>query len=81
VGVWQDTQQNTLELVFAATVEEAGLADNGEWSLARNAPLEGLDTAYVERVKATYMRDPVWTIYQSGLEQGELNQGEDYGDD
>lgn len=81
VGVWQDTQWNTLELVFAATVEEAGLADNGEWSLARNSALQGLDTAYVERVKATYMSDPVWSIYNSGLEQGELNQGEDYGDD
>jgi 8-oxo-dGTP pyrophosphatase MutT (NUDIX family) len=81
VGVWQDTQRNTLELVFAATVEEAGLADNGEWSLARNAPLEGLDTAYVERVKATYMSDPVWSIYKSGLEQGQFNQGKDYGDD
>jgi hypothetical protein len=76
VGVWQDTEQNTLELVFAATVEDAGLADNGEWSLARNAPLEELDTAYVERVKASYMSDPVWSIYESDLEDGEINERE-----
>jgi 8-oxo-dGTP pyrophosphatase MutT (NUDIX family) len=76
VGVWQDTELNMLELVFAATVEDAGLADNGEWSLARNAPLEWLDTAYVERVKATYMGDPVWSIFESGLEQGAINEGE-----
>lgn len=72
VGVWQDTGRNRLEFVFAATDEEGGFSDNGEWTLARNAPLEGLDAAYIERVKATYRRDPVWSITQeSGLEQGD----------
>lgn len=64
VGLWQDAAQDTLELVFAATMAENDVSDLAEWSVARNAALTGLDAQYAERVKATYVRDPVWTIVQ-----------------
>lgn len=62
VGLWQDVRQNVIELVFAATMEESELSGAADWALARSAPLSGLDAAYVEQVKPTFMRDPVWTL-------------------
>ena len=75
VGLWQDVERGAIELVFAATMDEAELSGMADWSLARTAPLNGLDAEYVERVKATYMRDPVWNmLHDSGLQQGETIQ-------
>jgi ADP-ribose pyrophosphatase YjhB (NUDIX family) len=62
VGLWQDTQRGTVEFIFAATIEEAELSGDAEWSMARSAPLNGLDAEYVARVKATYLSDPIWSI-------------------
>jgi hypothetical protein len=62
VGLWQDTQKGAVELIFAATMEEAELSVNADWSMARTVPLDGLDAEYVERVKASYMSDPAWSI-------------------
>lgn len=62
VGLWQDRQKGAVELIFAATMEEAELSGNADWSMARTAPLNGLDAEYVEWVKATYQRDAVWNI-------------------
>ncbi len=72
VGLWQDTMVNKLEFVFAMTVEETELAGEAEWSVTRNAALQGLDAAYIEQVKASFPRDPVWSLAQGEqLEQGE----------
>lgn len=64
VGLWQDTSQDVIELVFAATVAENEVPDSAEWSVARNSALTGLDADYAERVKSGYFRDPVWMIVQ-----------------
>lgn len=64
VGLWQDSAQDTLELVFAATMPENEVSDAVEWTVARNAALTGLDAEYAERVKPTYAHDPVWTMEQ-----------------
>lgn len=63
VGLWQDTAEDALEFVFAATLPEKVLAEGAEWSVARGVALSDLDLAYVERVKPTYASDPVWTMY------------------
>lgn len=62
VGLWHDVARGQIEFVFAATAEEGALPDAAEWSLARTAALDERDMAYVERVRSTYARDPVWTI-------------------
>jgi hypothetical protein len=62
VGLWQDAERNRSEFVFAATMEETELSGSGEWSMARNSGLGDRDALYVDRVKPTYARDPVWTI-------------------
>jgi 8-oxo-dGTP pyrophosphatase MutT (NUDIX family) len=64
VGLWQDPAQDTIELVFAATMAENEVSDSMEWSVARNAALTGPDAEYVERVWPTFARDPVWTMVQ-----------------
>lgn len=64
VGLWQDPAQDMIELVFAATMAENEVSDSMEWSVARNAALTGVDAEYVERVRPTYARDPVWTMVQ-----------------
>jgi 8-oxo-dGTP diphosphatase len=72
VGVWQDTILDQIELVFAMTVEELELFGEAEWSVARNAALHGRDAAYIERVKSSYHRDPVWTlVHEDKLESHE----------
>ncbi len=72
VGLWQDTVLDKLELVFAMTVEEVELPDEAEWSVTRNAALHGRDAVYVEQVKSTYYRDPVWTLVdEERLQQNE----------
>lgn len=75
VGLWQDTAQDEMEFVFAATVEEADLPEPAEWSTARNAALAGRDAVYVEHTRPAYARDPVWTIVQEA-EMVIKNKGE-----
>lgn len=73
VGVWQDVGHDSLEFVFAATVDETDLSGQAEWSNTRNTALTGLDAAYVERVKASYATDPVWTInHDADIKAGEI---------
>lgn len=62
VGVWQDVSRDAIELVFAATVPESTLPPGAEWSTAQTAALLDRDAAYIDRVKASYPIDPVWTI-------------------
>jgi ADP-ribose pyrophosphatase YjhB (NUDIX family) len=62
-GVWQDTDSDALEFVFATTLTEKTLAEGAEWSVARGAALPDLDAAYVERVKPGYLNEPVWEMY------------------
>jgi len=72
VGLWQDTVLDKIELVFAMTVEEVELPGEAEWSVTRNAALHGRDAAYVEQVKSSYHRDPVWTlVHDEKLERNE----------
>ncbi len=62
VGLWQDAAHDEIELVFAATSVEGDLSDGAEWITARNAAFSGRDADYIERVKTSYLYDPVWTI-------------------
>ena len=62
VGLWEDVSRGMVEFVFAATVPEIDLPNGAQWTITRNAALSDRDMAYVERVKPTYSRDPVWTI-------------------
>jgi 8-oxo-dGTP pyrophosphatase MutT (NUDIX family) len=62
VGLWEDTAHNQIELIFATTVEEKEPSGIAEWSIARNTPLSFRDLVYVEQVKASYHRDPVWSL-------------------
>jgi 8-oxo-dGTP pyrophosphatase MutT (NUDIX family) len=62
VGLWQDMEQGEFELIFAASIEEAEPSYQAEWITARNAPLVGLDSRYVDRVRKSYTHDPVWTM-------------------
>jgi ADP-ribose pyrophosphatase YjhB (NUDIX family) len=62
VGIWQDAPRNLIEFVFAATLPETNLPDDGEWSVLQNAALGDRDLTYTQRVKSTYVNDPVWTI-------------------
>lgn len=62
VGLWEDTAHNQIELIFATTVEEMNPVGLAEWSIARNISLDARDAAYVEQVKASYHRDPVWSL-------------------
>jgi hypothetical protein len=83
VGMWQDVARDEIEFVFAASVDEVELSDRAEWSLARTTPLQGRDAEYVERVKASYMSDPVWSMTgESSLEEGEtihMDEGRKHG--
>lgn len=63
VGLWQDISRDAVELVFAATVAEDDVPYGVEWSLARSVPLTGREAEYVERTRATYAVDPVWTLF------------------
>lgn len=62
VGLWQDTTEDSIEFVFAATLEESELMGEAEWSAARNAALHGLDAVYAERVQPHYQRESVWSL-------------------
>lgn len=62
VGLWQDASRDQIELIFAATVEEFEPENGAEWVTPRTAALPARDLAYLERVRAGYHRDPVWTI-------------------
>ncbi|MBL8162288.1 MAG: NUDIX domain-containing protein [Anaerolineae bacterium] len=66
VGLWQDIARGQIEFVFAATVEEGVLSGSAEWSLARTAALDERDMVYVERVRSTYARDPIWSLQHDG---------------
>ncbi|MCB9453587.1 MAG: NUDIX domain-containing protein [Anaerolineaceae bacterium] len=62
VGLWQDVEAGAFEFVFAASIEESEPSYRAEWITARNAPLVGLDSRYIDRVRKSYAQDPVWTI-------------------
>jgi hypothetical protein len=78
VGLLQDSEQDKLEFVFAATMKERDLSEDAAWSTVRNAGLGDRDMAYVERVKPSYARDAVWSmVHQPDLEQGETIGGKE----
>lgn len=62
VGLWEDTEHAAIEFIFASTVSERELTSTGEWIAARNGAFSDRDMAYVERVRPSYARDPVWSI-------------------
>jgi len=62
VGLWQDSQRDHIELVFATTAEEIELSDDSEWTTVSTAAFDSRDMDYVERVKSISYRDPIWTI-------------------
>ena len=62
VGLWQHAAGDSFEFIFAATVPEAALVGEAEWSNGQNAALMGRDAAYVPRVGPDYARAGVWTL-------------------
>jgi ADP-ribose pyrophosphatase YjhB (NUDIX family) len=62
VGLWEDADRGMFEFVFAATLHERELPNGVQWTTTRNAAFSDRDMAYVERVKVTYARDPIWSI-------------------
>ncbi len=62
VGLWEDAERGMYEFVFAATLPERGIPSAAQWTTVRNGAFSDRDVAYVERVKLSYARDPVWTI-------------------
>lgn len=62
VGLWQDSHRDHIELIFAATAEEIELSDDSEWTTVSTAAFDSRDMDYVERVKSSDYRDPIWTI-------------------
>lgn len=60
VGLWQQTEQNALELVFATTLRETAVSSAVQWTAVQNTALAAQDAHYVENVKSTYSHDPVW---------------------
>lgn len=66
-GVWQDTAHGRLEIVFAAAVPERAVPEPAAWSTALNTPLGDRDLQYVERVKPTFLHDPVWTLLHDDM--------------
>ncbi len=62
VGLWEDTERAMIEFVFAATLRERDLPGSFQWTTSRNAAFSDRDLAYVERVKPSFARDPIWSI-------------------
>ncbi|MBZ0284984.1 MAG: NUDIX domain-containing protein [Anaerolineae bacterium] len=62
VGLWQDSQRDHIELIFAATAEEIELSDEAEWTTISTAALDSREMDYVERVRPSYHHDLIWTI-------------------
>ena len=62
VGLWQDADRGMFEFVFAAMIREEEFPGSAQWTTSRNAAFSDRDMAYVERVRPTFARDPVWTI-------------------
>ncbi len=63
VGLWEDPDRGMFEFVFAATIPERGLPSAAQWTTSRNAAFSDRDIAYVERVRPSYLTDPIWTIF------------------
>ncbi len=62
VGLWEDPDRAMFEFIFAATIPENELPGSAQWTAIRNAAFSDRDMAYVERVRPTFLRDPVWTL-------------------
>lgn len=69
VGTWQQPDDDCIELVFAATVEESQLA---QWTTAQNSALIGRDAIYVQRTKPTYQQEQIWTIIETDIAQSQV---------
>jgi len=67
VGLWQEVETDTIELIFAAAIPETQLTQGAEWSAALNAPLTGYDAEYVRRIVGDYATKPVWTSVAESL--------------
>ena len=65
VGWWEDPDRRRFEFVFAAVIPEGDLPGSAQWTTARNAAFSDRDAAYVERVRPTFGRDPVWSLVAS----------------
>lgn len=63
VGIWQNTADNAVELIFAATVQEQTMS-KALWVGVQNAALIGRDADYVTHTRSTYARDDVWFIVE-----------------
>jgi hypothetical protein len=66
VGLWENADRGMFEFVFAAAIREDEVLGSTQWTTTRNAALSDRDMGYVERVKPTFARDPVWTITARG---------------
>ena len=62
VGLWENADRGLFEFVFAATIPETELPNGAQWTTTRNAAFSDRDMAYIEHIKPSYPRDPVWTI-------------------
>ena len=62
VGLWEDPERAALEFIFAATASDRKVPEGAEWTVARNGAFGDRDMAYVERIRPTYARDPVWSL-------------------
>lgn len=63
VGLWEDAERGMYEFVFATTLPERGVPSAAQWTTIRNAAFSDRDMGYVDRVKPTYARDPIWTMF------------------
>jgi ADP-ribose pyrophosphatase YjhB (NUDIX family) len=62
VGLWEDAENARVEFVFAAAMPEQTLEGAAQWTAVRNGAFGDRDMDYVERVRPTFARDPVWTL-------------------
>lgn len=79
VGIWQSTETNTLDFVFAATAPpdlHEPLAQ-AEWTNAQNVALIGRETLYMQYVTPNYKNERVWCIYEDATQPlAKISQGD-----
>lgn len=61
-GLWQDIDSDTLELVFTGSVPAVALQNGGQWCYAQNAPVDTLDSQYLQRIHGDPAHSPVWMV-------------------
>jgi 8-oxo-dGTP pyrophosphatase MutT (NUDIX family) len=63
-GVWQNPDQNIVEFVFRASVEQLALTPDAEWSTIQNIPLMQKDAEYITHTIQNNQFAPVWMIIE-----------------